>query len=143
MNPAMKIVLRRGFSDKRVTLGLLQIEGVEHDPIFTLENPQRDTNLDNRIPAGTYKVVPHQSPSKGACWKVLDVVGRADILIHSGNTEAQTLGCILIGLSAGTLVVADKDGAIVKREPRCNNSIEAIRYFRQLTSNNEFTLVIE
>jgi len=49
------------------------------------------------IPCGKYKVILWDSPTKGLCFKVLDVPGRDDILIHVLNWPHQTLGCIGIG----------------------------------------------
>ena len=49
------------------------------------------------IPNGTYRVTIHMSPSKGRCFKIHDVQGRTDILIHPGNTLKDTYGCILVG----------------------------------------------
>ncbi len=129
--PAITVRLTRGFSDKRVTLGLMQIEGIDHDPFFTLENPQRQTSTDSLIPAGSYTVRSYSSARHPVAWELQNVPGRSNILIHNGNMESQTLGCILIGLAAGTL-----------QGPRVNQSIEAVRLLRQLLSDNDFTLVI-
>lgn len=65
---------------------------------YTLELPWHDnqTNI-SCIPEGTYKVQIHNSPRFGNCLKVLNVPNRTDILIHSGNTDKDTKGCILIG----------------------------------------------
>jgi len=56
------------------------------------------------IREGFYEVVKCDSPSKGECFKVLNVPGRSDILIHRGNFAASkpggkvdTQGCILPG----------------------------------------------
>lgn len=49
------------------------------------------------IPSGSYKVTKWNSPKFGACFKIHDVKGRSDILIHSGNFKSQTKGCILVG----------------------------------------------
>jgi len=73
---------------------------------YTLEDWPESVN--NRIPRGTYKVVLRNEGSvhelyakkfpefhKG-CLHVL-VPGRKWILIHIGNTDLDTLGCLLVG----------------------------------------------
>ena len=52
-------------------------------------------------PNGTYEVIRWKSPTRGDCFKVLDVFGREGILIHAGNTAKDTQGCILVGLERG------------------------------------------
>lgn len=49
------------------------------------------------IPSGIYTCRLKYSASKGRCFEVCDVDGRSDILIHIGNTHADTEGCILVG----------------------------------------------
>lgn len=63
------------------------------------------------IPAGMYQLV------RTTYWKhnvetfeVVPVPGRTRILVHVGNTEEDTLGCILTGLRRGEIMVAkDED----------------------------------
>jgi hypothetical protein len=62
------------------------------------------------IPAGTYPFkrttyFKHGYPT----YEVCDVPGRSRILIHPGNTEEDTDGCILLGLQPGKLRVKDED----------------------------------
>lgn len=49
------------------------------------------------IPKGSYKASKWNSPKHGACFKIHNVEGRTNILIHAGNYKKQTLGCILVG----------------------------------------------
>lgn len=83
------------------TFGLLEVEGLR---LHTIELPWR-FNLRNVscIPVGAYSVIRWESPSKGDCFKVLDVPDRDDILIHSGNTIYQFQGCIGVGRDRGYL----------------------------------------
>jgi hypothetical protein len=46
---------------------------------------------------GQYVVMPHDSPTHPGTWELQDVPGRTAILIHGGNTENDTLGCIIVG----------------------------------------------
>jgi hypothetical protein len=50
------------------------------------------------IPTGTYKVIVNISPAKQRLLpRLLDVPGFEGILIHRGNTDADSSGCILVG----------------------------------------------
>jgi hypothetical protein len=50
------------------------------------------------IPTGVYKVIVNMSPSKGRLLPRLeDVKGFSGILVHRGNTEDDSSGCIIIG----------------------------------------------
>lgn len=51
------------------------------------------------IPCGKYVVAPHVSWSKGKCLAFANVTSRMNILVHSGNYNHDTLGCVLVGCS--------------------------------------------
>ena len=73
----------------------------------TMELPWRDNAVDvSCIPAGEYRIKMTNSPKYGACYKVFDVDGRTDILIHKGNTVDDTLGCIMPVSTFGLLNTA-------------------------------------
>ena len=55
------------------------------------------------IPAQQYLCKPFQSPHFGKVFKVMNVPGRTDVLIHPGNTADDTTGCILLGSEIGKL----------------------------------------
>ncbi len=87
------------------TIGILKIN--KEAFCCTLE-PQDKLNASNisSIPAQQYLVKRHQSPKYGGVFKVQNVPGRSDILIHPGNTSDDTLGCILLGQYFGKLLGA-------------------------------------
>lgn len=94
----MKLTLRREPSNEECTFGVLYVNGRFFS--HTLEDPVREAKIPNitAIPAGTYSVI--ISPSfrfKRYLPRLLNVPGYEGILIHPGNTAADTAGCILVG----------------------------------------------
>lgn len=49
------------------------------------------------IPLGKYLCQSHNGPKFQNVWEVMNVPGHTGILIHNGNTIADTHGCILVG----------------------------------------------
>lgn len=92
----MNVHLTRHAYTRWGTLGRLRIGG---ESIPTLEPPWRDNRrLLSCIPEGTYRMEPKPSPRfKRVLWELEGVPGRSEILIHAGNTIADTAGCILVG----------------------------------------------
>ena len=101
----MDIRLQRFHSSEFDTLGLLTIDG--RFLCFTLEDEPRKTKVagETRIPAGTYDLGLRYSPKFTPRYghdmlHVQNVPGFEYILIHPGNTERDTEGCILVGNDA-------------------------------------------
>ena len=111
---------------------------------YTLEDEQRDKKVfgETRIPDGTYKLGLrkeggyHQKYSKRfddihiGMLHVLDVPNFEYILIHCGNTDEHTAGCLLVGDSQENNQIK-KDGFIGKSSqaykriyPRIASSLE-------------------
>lgn len=127
----MNVILTRYYQDE-CTLGTLRIVGKKHNPIYTLENPW----LENRpfiscIPQGTYKVLPYSSPRFPDVWELQNVIDRSKILIHAGNVEKDTSGCILVGTEA---VYWDDEKGLAKSR----KSLNLMRYLL----DDEFELEI-
>ena len=103
------IVLIRLKEHNNATFGALLCDG---RPIaVTLEDAWKDNaRMVSCIPQGTYTIRRHTSPKFGEVFRVEDVPGRSDILIHAGNTDADTHGCILLGKQFGA--VGDKWGIL-------------------------------
>ena len=109
------LILERNKSTLRSTTGKLLLVDNNNNLILQLQTLERPWIFNERkvscIPTGTYLVKRHISPKFGQCFKIQDVKGRSDILIHSGNVVADTIGCVLVGLSSG--LVDDSDTAMV------------------------------
>ena len=91
------IELVRFGSFKDRTIGRLTCNG-EH--FYTVERPWLDNKQNvSCIPTGYYKLVRVDSPKFGKnTWEIVDVTGRSHILIHAGNTAADVIGCVAIGM---------------------------------------------
>lgn len=106
----MKLKIIRFKTIKNGTLGeftLLDDKSKELMKGYTLEPAGPDTvepNQDKRIPQGIYKAKMEYSPrykrDLPVLWNNLVSKDRR-ILIHSGNTDKDTLGCILVGSMYG------------------------------------------
>ncbi len=109
----MKLEVLRFSSDSDSTLGVLFDTTNERKFLcFTLEDEFREIKLngETRIPAGTYNVTLRTEGgfnqrynekfgtdfNKGMLW-VRDVPGFEYILIHIGNSDNDTEGCLLVG----------------------------------------------
>ena len=109
------LVLERNKSTLHSVTGKLLLLDNKNNLILQLRTLERPWVFNERkiscIPSGTYLVKRHISPKFGQCFKIQDVKERSDILIHSGNVVNDTLGCVLVGLTSGT--VDDTDTAMV------------------------------
>lgn len=98
----MNIVLKRIAKRDTYTIGQLYIDGQYW--CDTLEDRVRDLSKERKvagetaIPAGTYDVVVNSSPKfKRLLPRLLRVPHFEGVLIHRGNTAADSAGCILVG----------------------------------------------
>ena len=96
----MELVLRRKFKGKHYTIGDLTVNGAFF--CNTIEDVVRAPGVkvygETAIPFGKYKVVMRYSPKyKKVLPLLLDVPMFDGIRIHSGNTQLDSLGCIIVG----------------------------------------------
>ena len=111
--PNMQLEVLRFSSEADSTSGLLFdiTDGNRKFLAYTLEDEYREEKEmhETRIPAGTYNVTlrtvggfhtryteKYGNMHKGMLW-VRDVPGFEYILIHTGNTDEHTSGCLLLG----------------------------------------------
>ena len=122
----MKLEVLRFSSGKDSTSGLLfDVSNDRQFLAYTLEDEYRDNKVysETRIPAGTYKVrlrteggfhakysKRFQDIHKGML-HIVDVPGFDYILIHCGNTDEHTAGCLLVGDTQHNNMV-EEDGFI-------------------------------
>tara|TARA_R110000824_G_scaffold80958_3_gene203366 strand:+ start:700 stop:1167 length:468 start_codon:yes stop_codon:yes gene_type:complete len=125
----MKLKVLRFSSQEDSTSGLLFLE--ENQEIkflcYTLEDEKRDVKVrgETRVPAGTYKLELRTEGGFHNKYKdrygkfhkgmlhVTNVPNFEFILIHTGNTDEHTAGCLLVGDSQENNVIV-KDGFIGK-----------------------------
>lgn len=122
----MEIVVKRRYLGENYTIGSLFVNGerykVDGKVVDTLEDKNRDTNYNGKfdngeqkvygqtcIPFGKYKIRFDYSPKfsakpayaefikGGRMPHILNVPSFEGILLHGGNTPADTLGCPLVG----------------------------------------------
>ncbi len=108
----MKISVERIFSDDDATISTLWVDG--RFICFGLEDEYREDKIpgETRIPAGEYKITlrtvggfhtryGRKFPEfhKGMLW-IRGVPNFEYILIHIGNTDEHTAGCLLVGEGA-------------------------------------------
>lgn len=100
----MEIKVERKWKKKDYTIGRMYIDGKLW--CNTLEDAVREIDENGNgkikgktaIPAGKYKVIFNYSPKFGRQMpRLLNVPHFDGILIHSGNTAADSEGCILVG----------------------------------------------
>lgn len=105
----MLIEVRRDVYTDRSTIGKLYIDGVY--TCVTLEDAVRAQKIygETAIPAGTYPVVFRREGTTHHSYKtrfraihngmlhIQNIPGFEYVLIHCGNTPADTFGCILVG----------------------------------------------
>tara|TARA_R110000744_G_scaffold1361_1_gene4798 strand:+ start:305 stop:772 length:468 start_codon:yes stop_codon:yes gene_type:complete len=125
----MKLKVLRFSSQEDSTSGLLFLE--ENQEIkflcYTLEDEKRDVKVrgETRVPTGTYKLELRTEGGFHNKYKdrygkfhkgmlhVTNVPNFEFILIHTGNTDEHTAGCLLVGDSQENNVIV-KDGFIGK-----------------------------
>lgn len=106
----MKLLVKRELKKDTYTIGKMYVDGKYF--CNTLEDKDRglkqvDTvssiqrikvQHQTAIPAGIYEVIVNKSPRFGRMLpRILNVPGFDGVLIHRGNTDKDTSGCILVG----------------------------------------------
>lgn len=125
-----ELKLKREILSNKAVLGTLELEGKEL--CKTLENPWLNNEPTiSCIPAGKYIVKKYNSPKYPDVWELQNVEGRTYILIHNGNFEGDTQGCILVG----------REWAFMKEELAVTSSNATLNGLRKKL-DDEFTVEI-
>jgi len=100
----MKLKLNRIQFTEKSTIGELWVDDEPDRFCFTLEDVAREAGVkvagQTAIPAGQYEVVINWSQRfKRPMPLLLNVPNFEGVRIHSGNTAADTEGCILVGFN--------------------------------------------
>jgi hypothetical protein len=134
----LRLILRRRWLDPEQTVGELYFENVRF--CYVLEPGWADTEYPNVDP-GFYHCVRTTSNKFGETWTLegLDTtrfptpgIRRSAILIHPGNVDEETRGCLLPGLRRGTIA----------GEPAVLESAKAFGQLEQLTGKQDFYLTV-
>ena len=94
----MVITVKRLYKTENSTIGEMLIDGVFE--CFTLEDKERPVKIkgETAIPKGTYRVIINESNRfKRLLPLLIDVPNFEGVRIHSGNSNHDTEGCILVG----------------------------------------------
>lgn len=97
-----EVVLQRVCENENGTFGVMTYKDI---PLcVTVEDKWRENQRRvSCIPKGVYKCVKHNGTKYKNVWILKDVPNRSAILIHAGNTEDSTEGCIIAGSVFGSL----------------------------------------
>ncbi len=103
--------LTRVRTDENGTHGIIVMDSGHR--FLTIE-PELNDNFKgiSCIPTGQYEVDWEPSAKYTECYWVKDVAGRSYIKIHSGNTEDDTEGCIILGMGVALKGVKNSKAAI-------------------------------
>ncbi len=110
----VKIILHRIIEDQYGTHGQLRTE----DGTILCCTIERQW-LDNKpnvscIPVGEYQCVPHDSAKHPKTWEITGVPGRSEILIHTGNVDLDSTGCVIVGTASSVTGVVMSAVAMAK-----------------------------
>ncbi len=114
----MEILVRRITRTEKSTIGELYIDGVFF--CYTLEDKDRELKQTDSlqsiiqrkvkgataIPTGSYQVMlTYSNRFKKIMPQLMNVPGFEGVRIHSGNTAADTEGCLLVGMAKGNQMI--------------------------------------
>lgn len=128
----MEITLQRLYQGDDCTIGTLSMN--RKILCYTLENPWKDNEKNvSSIPEGRYSCAPYNSEKYPNVWKINNVKDRTDVLIHIGNYEKDTKGCILVGSNV----------AYNKKNMVTNSRITMEKLHSEIGIGRSFSLIIK
>lgn len=105
----LRLTLTRDTPQGEHTYGI--IEEMDGEPLCVTMEPGTNDRDFPRVPEGFYHLIEHRTENYDSValvgWHVSHMptpgVDRSAILIHAGNTDNDTRGCILVGVDRGEL----------------------------------------
>ena len=130
----MRLVLDRIIQTDEATLGRITLGGIH--VCYTLEDQFQETKVpgETRIPDGEYKIILRKSSPmtarynrRFAPWhkgmlEIAEVPDFSNILIHLGNTDDDSAGCVLVG----------DDWNRTQSNPMLLNSVKGYEHFYKI-----------
>src|SRR5262245_52367067 len=126
-------LVRNAFTDNS-TIGELSVDG--EFECFTLEDPVRPVKIkgETAIPAGTYEVaVTFSNKFQKLLPLLMNVPNFDGIRIHTGNTPADTLGCILVGQGKGVDSISSSRLAFTPLFQKIQDAVKTEKVFIEIT----------
>lgn len=131
----MEIIVSRDKNNGDTTIGRMFIDG--EFECWTLEDQPNEKKVygETRIPAGTYEVKLRTEGTTHEAYKkrfqnvhkgtlhLQDIPGFKYVLIHIGNTDEDTLGCILVGNSVKDWKLVDSTKAYLKMYQKVSEAL--------------------
>lgn len=139
----MNLRLVRKTYTEQSTIGTLSINGVHE--CYTLEDKVRAVKIKGAtaIPAGIYEVtITFSEKFKQPLPLLLNVPNYAGVRIHSGNTAADTEGCVLVGRSMGVDEVRGSRVAFRALYGKIEKAIRREKVFIEVVGGGEGDLVV-
>jgi hypothetical protein len=102
----VKLVLNRCWLTEKTTIGKLIVDDVYEcltlEDVYRGDDPAAKVKGQTAIPCGVYEVIISWSPRFQVDMPLLlNVPGFSGVRIHTGNTDKDTAGCILVGHTRG------------------------------------------
>jgi hypothetical protein len=129
-------LVRKTFTEES-TIGELSVNGKFE--CFTLEDKVRAVKIHGRtaIPEGIYEVIISFSDKfRKQLPLLLNVPNFAGIRIHSGNTAADTEGCILVGTTKGNNAISSSRIAFNALFPKLQAALQKEKIFIEVVGGS-------
>lgn len=134
----MNLKLIRKYPKSDCVIGELYLNGAFE--CYTLEDPERTVKIKNvtAIPKGTYEIrITHSNHFKRDLPLLLNVPNYEGVRIHSGNTAADTEGCILVGKGKAANSISQSRDAFNALFPKLQAALQLGKVTIEITGGTE------
>lgn len=132
----MELTLKRVLFTDDGTIGVLTC-GYSYICLTLEENWRENQKHISCIPEGSYICRAVNTPKHGETFQIMHVPDRDSVLFHSGNTEADTEGCILTGKEFGYIQARDDETKTTETQLAVLRSKEAFKEFMNVVDGKE------